>query len=76
MGKIIISEQKEYLSNHHCIKLKSKTEALTLMYCIPNMHKNPVRSRFIIALPKCTVKPLSKDVKAISKHFYRKTKST
>ena len=76
MENDVISEHKGYLSNNYVIKLNSKIEGLPLMYCIPNMHKNPVRSRFIIASPKCTLKPLSKNIAALFKVFYRKLKST
>ena len=47
-----INEHEEYLHNHYCIKFNSKMGILTLMKWIPKMHKNPVRSRFIIASPK------------------------
>ena len=36
------------------------------------MHKNPTGFRFIIASPRCSVKPLSKDITAIFKLFYNK----
>ena len=36
------------------------------------MHINPLRFRFIIASPVCTIKPLSKDVTSIFKLFYEK----
>ena len=35
------------------------------------MHKNPVGSKFIIASPKCTLKPLLKNIVAIFKLFYK-----
>ena len=61
----ITNEHKEYLSDQNVIKLNNKTEILPLMQWIPRMHKNPVVSRFIIALPKCTLKPLSNNITAI-----------
>ena len=42
------------------------------MYWIPNMHKNPVGSKVIIASPKCTLKLLLMDITAIFKLFYKK----
>ena len=35
------------------------------------MHKNPTKSRFIIAAPICSVKPLSKAVTSIFKMFHK-----
>ena len=65
----MIDEYREYWSNHYGIKLNSKMETLSLMCWIPKMDKNPVGSRFIIASPKCALKPLSKDITAILKLF-------
>lgn len=42
-------------------------ETLPVMYCIPKMHKNPIGSRFIIALPKLMLKPLLEDITAVLK---------
>ena len=42
------------------------------MYWIPNMHKNPVGSKVIIASPKCTLKLLLMDITAIFKLFYKR----
>ena len=69
MENNIINEHREYLSNHYGIKINSKMETLPLMYWIPKMYKNPVGSRFIIASPKCTLKPLSKNITATFKLF-------
>ena len=62
MGNDIINEHKEYSPNHYGNKRKSKIKTLPLMYWIPKMHTNPAGSRFIIASPKCILKPLSKDI--------------
>lgn len=66
------NEQIEYLSNHYGIKLNNEMETLLSMYWIPTMHKNAVESKFIIALPKCTLKPLSEDMTAIFNLFSKK----
>ena len=63
----MINEHKEYSPNHYGNKRNSKMNTLPLMYWIPKMHTNPVGSRFIIASPKCTLKPLSKDITATFK---------
>ena len=44
-------------------------EILPLMYWIPKMYKNPFGSRFIIALPKYTLKTLLNNAIAIFKVF-------
>lgn len=72
MENDIINEHRKYLSNHYGIEINSKMEILPLMYWIPKMYKNPVGSRFIIASPKCTLKPLSKNITATFKLFQKK----
>ena len=47
-------------------------EQLPVMYWLPKMHKTPTGFRFIIASPVCSIKPLSKDITAIFKLFYKK----
>ena len=42
------------------------------IYQIPKMHKNPIRFRFIIASPVCSIKPLPKDITTILKLLYEK----
>ena len=45
---------------------------MEIMNWIAKMYKNPNGSRFIIASPKFVLKPLSKDITAIFKSFYKK----
>ena len=67
----IIKEHKLYFSEHK-INLPNNMQDLPVMYWIPNMHKNPISFRFIIASPVCSIKPLSKDITSIFKLFYEK----
>ena len=46
--------------------------SLPNMYWLPKMHKTPIKARFIVAAPKCTVKPLSKAITKIFKMFFNK----
>ena len=41
------------------------------MYWLPKLHKNPVKFRFIVAAPDCSIKPLAKALTKIFKLFYR-----
>ena len=40
---------------------------LPKIYWLPKMHKNPIKAHFIIAAPKCSIKPLSKTITSIFK---------
>ena len=53
-------------------KLDVPKDCMTLphIYWLPKLHKNPIKFRFIIAAPNCSVKPLSKVVTKIFKLFY------
>ena len=48
-------------SDNHCIPK---------MYWLPKMHKVPTKCRFIVAAPKCSIKPLTKAVTSAFKLFY------
>ena len=52
-----------------------ENHCLPKMYWIPKMHKNPSKSRFIVAAPKCSIKPLSKAITSAFKLFYRQIES-
>ena len=60
-----------YLSKHKTI-LANNMQDLLVMYWIQKMHKNPISSRYIIASPVYSIKPLSKDITSIFKLFYEK----
>ena len=65
--EIVESHRKE-LSKYD-LQLKEGMDCLPSMYWIPKLHKVPVGNRFIIASPKCSLKPLLKDVTPILKLF-------
>ena len=43
------------------------------MYWMPQMHKNPIKPRFIIASPKSSIKPLPRTITSIFRLFFRQT---
>ena len=70
----VINSHKLTLSNLD-LPLKEDMGCLPSMYWMPKMHKTPVGERFIIASPKCSVKPLLKDVTSILKLFQKQVES-
>ena len=52
-----------------CLKIsnESKDKSLPIMYWIPELHKSPVGSRFIITSKNCSTKPLPKVVSNVFK---------
>ena len=57
------------------LELEEGMDCIPLMYWIPKIHKNPVGNRFIAASPKCSLKPLLKDVTCILKLFQHQIQS-
>ena len=56
-------------------QMKEGMNCLPSIYWIPKMHKNPIGERFIIASPKCSLKPLLKDATSILKLFQKQIQS-
>ena len=67
----IIKSHKTFLTKHK-LDINNEMEVLPLIYWLPKIHKTPVGFRFIIASPKCSLKPLAKDKTALFKLFYSK----
>ena len=57
------------------LDLDEGMDCLPMMYWIHKIRKNPVGNRFIVASPKCSLKPLLKDVTSILKLFQHQIKS-
>ena len=66
----IIKSQKKTLKRKFNLDVNSENECLPQIYWLPKMYKNPTKFRFIIAAPKCAIKPLSKSIISIFKLFY------
>ena len=70
----IVNSHKATLSEYD-LPLKEDMNCLPTIYWIPKMHKTPVGERFIIASPKCSLKPLLKDITSILKLFQKQIES-
>ena len=53
----------------------TENQVLPHIYWIPKMYKKPIKFRFIIAAPKCSIKPLSKAVTSVFKLFFQQIES-
>ena len=53
------------------MKVPDESKQLPHIYWLPKLHKNPIKFRFIIAAPNCSIKPLSKVITKIFRLFYR-----
>ena len=79
--KINCNVQK--LVDKDCQKLKEifhlhvgdESKKLPHIYWTPKLHKTPLKFRFIIAAPDCSIKPLSKAITKIFRLFYRQVET-
>ena len=67
----IVNSHSEYLMTKFGLEVPSESKLLPHIYWLPKLHKNPIKFRFIIAAPNCSIKPLSKAITKIFKLFYR-----
>ena len=67
----IIADNTSFLKQKFKLEVDKTNQKLPNIYWTPKLHKNPSKSRFIIAAPKCSVKPLSKAVTAALKLLYK-----
>ena len=67
----IIAKNKADLFNKFNLSLTDNQERLPHMYWLPKKHKNPVKFRFIVAAPECSIKPLARNLTDIFKLFYQ-----
>ena len=67
----IVQKQTQELKTKFNLEVPDDSKLLPHIYWLPKLHKNPIKFRFIIAAPNCSVNPLSKAVTKILKLFYR-----
>ena len=67
----IVQQQAKYLKKKFNLEVPTESKLLPHIYWLPKLHKNPVKFRFIIAAPNCSIKPLSKAITKIFKLFYK-----
>ena len=69
-GQTIINSHIKDLKKKFGIELSETNNRLPNIYWLPKLHKNPLKFRFIIAAPECSVKPLSKAITSVFRLFY------
>ena len=70
----IIQGHCTYLSNLK-LSVDDTNKCIPNIYWIPKLHKNPSKARFIIAAPKCSLKPLSKAITSVLKLMFSQLQS-
>ena len=71
----IKSKHIRFLTDKFKLKQLSSESKLPNIYWLPKMHKTPIKFRFIIAAPDCTIKPLAKSLTSIFSLFYKQIES-
>ena len=67
----IIQNHTKQLRKNFNLEVPSESNKLPHIYWLPKMHKDPIKFRFIIAAPNCSIKPLLQTITKIFKLFYR-----
>ena len=70
----IIESHSKYL-NRLKLKIDNSNQCIPNIYWVPKLHKHPSKARFIIAAPKCSVKPLSKTITSALKLIFKQLQS-
>ena len=71
----IIDKDCETLNKTFNLAVSEDSKKLPHIYWTPKLHKNPLKFRFIIAAPNCSIKPLSKAITKIFRLFYRQVET-
>ena len=56
-------------------KVKDENQCLPSIYCIPKLHKNQSKARFIITTPKGALRALSKSITSVFNVIYKQIES-
>ena len=65
----LITQQIKALEDNFHIKTSDNFKNIPSIYCLPKMHKTPIKFRFIISSKYCASKQLSKYVAAVFSHL-------
>ena len=69
-AETVIERNVKDLRKKFGIEVSEENRCLPHIYWLPKMHKTPLKFRFIIAAPKCSIKPLSKAITSVFRLFY------
>lgn len=67
----IVKEHVDTLSKEFNLTVPEQSKTLPHIYWLPKLHKTPIKFRFIIAAPDCSIKPLTQTVTKLFKLFYK-----
>lgn len=71
----IINNHTNFIRNKFNMKVQEDNKRLPRIYWLPKLHKNPSKFRFIIAAPKCSIKPLATSITLALKLLYKQIES-
>ena len=67
----IIEKDCSSLLKKFKLPVPEESKKLPHIYWLPKLHKNPIKFRFIVAAPNCSIKPLGQTITKLFKLFYR-----
>ena len=69
--RTIINKHNNFLRDKFGFINPEDNNKLPGIYWLPKLHKSPIKFRFIIAAPECSIKPLARSITSIFKLFQR-----
>ena len=69
-NKLIVNQHTQYLQKCSKLKVIQDSKVMSSIYCIPKLHKNPTKARFILASSIPSLKPLTKSITLVFKVVY------
>ena len=71
----LLKKHSDDFLRNFVISVSEDNKPLQSIYCIPKLHENPTKVRFIIAAPTCSLRKLSKYVTCASKLVFNNVNS-
>ena len=71
----IVEQDCDFLAKNFKLFVPPESKKLPHIYWLPKLHKNPIKFRFIIAAPDCSIKLLAKSLNKIFKLFINRLKN-
>ena len=69
------SSYTSFLRNEFNLVFDEENINLSNIYWTPKLHKHPLKARFIVPAPQCSVKPFSKAVTSVLKLVYKQVET-
>ena len=71
----LVNRHAKFLESKFKLSVSEERRKLPNIYWLPKLHKSPIKFRFIIAAPNCSIKPLAQSLTSIFKLFQKQIRT-